>query len=154
MRARKSQQAVRVIVLLLLAALGAWASTTAVGAAVQPKSGKYKGATQQESVLKSERAIKFRVKGRQITLVEEPAVAKGFCVSPPTFIEEEGKTVKSRISAGGTFSFTRTFLGSRFDRIRGRFIDDSRIEGEAVYHFHSSATCEGGKTRTTFKAKR
>jgi hypothetical protein len=135
--------------------LTVWGGAAAIGApAVDPKDGKYKGATQQETVVKSERSIEFKVKGRRITLTKEPAVALGSCVTPPTFLPEPGDTVHSKISGRGTFSFTHTFLGSRIDKIEGRFVSDSRIEGEALYYFHSSATCDGGKTTTTFKAKR
>jgi hypothetical protein len=140
---------------LLLAPLTVWGAAAAIGApAVDPKDGKYKGATQQETVVKSERNIQFKVKGRRIILTKEPAVALGSCVTPPTFLPEPGDTVRSKISGRGTFSFTHTFLGSRFDKIEGRFVSDSRIEGEVLYHFHPSATCGGGKTKTTFRAKR
>jgi hypothetical protein len=141
--------------MLLLAPLTVWGAAAAIGAlAVDPKSGKYKGVTQQEAVVKTERKLEFKVKGRRITLTKEPVVALGSCVSPPTFLPEPGDTVHSKISGRGTFSFSHTFLGSRIDRIKGRFVSDSRIEGEVLYHFHASATCGGGKTKTTFKAKR
>jgi hypothetical protein len=152
MRAWKSDRAARWAALSLVGGLAAWGASTAVGAAVQPKNGTYKGSTQQPTVVKAQRGIEFKVKGRRIILTKEPLVALGACVTPPTFIEEPGQTVKSRISGGGTFSFTRTFLGSKFDKISGRFDSETRIEGEATYHFPSSATCEGGKTTTTFKA--
>jgi hypothetical protein len=140
---------------LLLAPLTVWGAAAAIGApAVDPKDGKYTGFTQQQAVVKSERKLEFKVKGRRITLTKEPLVAFGSCVTPPTFLPEPGDRIRTKISGSGAFSFTHTFLGSRIDRIRGRFVGDSRIEGEVLYYFHASATCGGGKTKTTFRAKR
>jgi hypothetical protein len=139
----------------LVAPLVVWGAAAAVGApAVVPRDGKYSGVTQQQSVVKAERKLEFRVKGRRIILTREPLVARGSCVTPPTFLPEPGDTARSKISGRGTFSFAHTFVGSKIDRIKGRFTSESRIEGEVVYHFHPSATCSGGKTKTTFKAKR
>jgi len=140
---------------LLVAAMVVWGAAAAVGApAVDPRDGRYSGATQQEAVAKAERRLEFRVKGRKIILTREPLVALGSCVTPPTFLPEPGDTARSKISGRGTFSFTRTFVGSKIDRIKGRFTSETNIQGEVLYHFHPSATCSGGKTKTTFKAKR
>jgi hypothetical protein len=125
-------------------------------AAVQPKGGKYNGKTAQASVEAPFRKIAFRVKGRRITLTTEPVIRHGFCLSPPVFIEEGAPPVTKRISANGTFSFERTFEGSRFNRIRGRFVDEKTIEGTVRMYFPDSASgqCVAGKETPSFRAKR
>jgi len=155
MRTRKSRRAPWRVIPLLLVPLTAGGAAAAIGApAVDPTDGRYTGFTQQQAVVKSERKLEFKVKGRRIILTKEPLVAFGACVTPPTFLPEPGDRRRTKISGRGTFSFTHTFLGSRIDRISGRFVSDSVIEGEVLYHFHPSATCGGGKTKTTFKATR
>ena len=125
-------------------------------AAVQPKNGKYKGKTSQSSVDGAFRKIAFKVKGRRITLTTEPVIRHGYCLSPPVFIEEGGSAVTKKVSANGTFSFERTFEGSKINRIKGRFVDEKTIEGTARYFFPDSASgqCVAGKQTPTFKATR
>jgi hypothetical protein len=123
---------------------------------VQPRKGTFKGKTSQVSVEGPFRQIAFRVKGRRITLTIEPVVRHGFCVSPPVFVEEGGPAVTKKISRNGSFSFERTFEGSRINRIRGTFVDDGRIEGTIRYFFPDSASgqCAAGKETPTFTARR
>jgi hypothetical protein len=125
-------------------------------AAVQPRKGTYKGRTSQVSVQGSFRQIRFKVKGNLIKLVTEPVVRHGFCLSPPVFIEEGGPAVTKKISANGSFSFERTFEGSRFNRIRGTFVDEKTIEGTIRYYFPDSASgqCVAGKETPRFTAER
>jgi hypothetical protein len=125
-------------------------------AAVTPLKGKYKGKTSQVSVAGSFRRIRFTVKGRRITLTTEPVIRHGDCLSPPVFIEEGGPPVTKRISSNGSFSFERTFEGSRFHRINGTFVDERTIEGTARYFFFASASglCAAGKEQPRFTASR
>jgi hypothetical protein len=125
-------------------------------AAVQPRKGTYKGKTSQASVEAPFRQIAFKVKGKRITLTVEPVIRHDFCLSPPVFVEEGGPAVTKKISANGSFSFDRTFEGSRINRIRGTFVDDRTIEGTARYFFPDSASgqCAAGKETPRFTARR
>jgi hypothetical protein len=125
-------------------------------AAVQPKGGKYKGKTSQASVDGAFRRIRFTVKGSRITLTTEPVIRHGFCLSPPVFIEQGAPPVRKRISANGTFSFERTFVGSRINRIKGTFVDERTIEGTVRMYFPDSPSgqCVAGKKTPRFTAKR
>jgi hypothetical protein len=130
--------------------------TSVPNAAVQPKGGKYEGKTSQSSVEGSFRKIAFKVKGRRITLTTEPVIRHGFCLSPPVFVEEGAPPVRKKISGNGTFSFERTFEGSRINRIKGTFVDENTIEGTIRYFFPDSASgqCTAGKETRRFTAKR
>jgi hypothetical protein len=125
-------------------------------AAVQPRKGTYKGKTSQASVEAPFRQIAFKVKGKRITLTIEPVIRHDFCLSPPVFVEEGAPPVTKKISANGSFSFDRTFEGSRINRIRGTFVDDRTIEGTARYFFPESASgqCAAGKETPRFTARR
>jgi hypothetical protein len=125
-------------------------------AAVQPRKGTYKGKTSQASVEAPFRQIAFKVKGKRITLTVEPVIRHDFCLSPPVFVEEGAPPVTKKISANGSFSFDRTFEGSRINRIRGTFVDDRTIEGTARYFFPDSASgqCAAGKETPRFTARR
>jgi hypothetical protein len=125
-------------------------------AAVQPRKGTYKGKTSQASVEAPFRQIAFKVKGKRITLTVEPVIRHGFCLSPPVFVEEGAPPVTKKISGNGSFSFDRTFEGSRINRIRGTFVDDRTIEGAARYFFPDSASgqCAAGKETPRFTARR
>ncbi|MGH2983160.1 MAG: hypothetical protein ACRDK5_02710 [Solirubrobacterales bacterium] len=141
---------------LTAAAVPSFGETPVPDAAVQPRGGKYKGKTSQASVEGAFRKIVFKVKGRRITLKTEPVIRHGFCLSPPVFVEEGAPPVTKKISRNGTFSFDRTFEGSRINRIRGTFVDDHTIEGTARYYFPDSASgqCVAGKETPSFRAKR
>jgi hypothetical protein len=125
-------------------------------ASVQPRKGTYKGKTSQVSVEAPFRQIAFKVKGKRITLTVEPVIRHGFCLSPPVFIEDGGPPVTKRISGNGSFSFERTFEGSRFNRIKGTFVDEKTIEGKIRYFFPDSASgqCVAGKETPRFTATR
>jgi hypothetical protein len=125
-------------------------------AAVQPRKGTFKGKTSQVSVAGSHRRIAFKVRGRRITLTTEPVVRNGFCLSPPVFVEEGGPAVTKKISRNGSFSFERTFEGSKTNRIRGTFVDEGTIEGTIRYFFPQSASgqCAAGRVTPTFTARR
>jgi hypothetical protein len=125
-------------------------------ASVQPRKGTYKGKTSQASVEAPFRQIALRVKGKRITLITEPVVRHGFCLSPPVFVEEGAPAVTKRISGNGTFAFERTFEGSRMNLIRGTFVDEKTIEGRIRYFFPDSASgqCVAGKETPRFTATR
>lgn len=139
------------VVALALALIPAGAGA----APIEPQKGTYRGKTKQESVTKSARRIEFKVnkKKTRITLTLEPAVGRNFCISPPVFTIEG--PVKAKLKRG-RFGFVRTFSGSRFNRIRGRFVAPDKIEGEAIYYFDESdaGLCSAGRTKVRFIAKR
>lgn len=138
--------------LLLALAILSWSPGTA-GAGVTVKSGRYGGATTQQSVSGGHRGIQFKVtKKRVVRLLSEPAVANGLCVSAPVFTLD-GKPQK-KLSGRGSFSITKTFVGSRFHRISGRFVSPTEIEGFVVIHFQAQDLCSAGKVRVNFSAKR
>jgi hypothetical protein len=89
---------------------------------------------------------------RKVTLIGEPTVAKGLCLSAPVFTLDGTPT--KRLSGRGTFTFTRTFVGSRFHRISGRFVSPTEIEGLVVHHFQAQDLCAAGKVRARFSARR
>jgi hypothetical protein len=134
---------------LAVVALGA----TSAGAATFKK-GTYKGHTKQDRVLKSARAINLKVKGSKISLTAEPAVARNWCISAPVFLLDTDK-VTTKLKKGGGFSFSRIFIGTKFDQIKGRLNEEGEIEGTALYHFRDSDSglCADGKTKVRFKAK-
>jgi hypothetical protein len=136
-------------------ALIAAALSASVASGASPfKKGRYSGTTNQERVEKEARTAEFRVKGRKISLTQEPAVAKGFCIAAPVFLLDEDR-ITTRLNRRGAFSFSRTFIGSKIDRIKGRFNDKGEIEGTALYHFRDSDSglCSAGKSKVKFTAK-
>lgn len=144
----------RVTLTLCLACVAAlaWLPGPA-GGAVDVKSGPYGGATQQQAVSPGFRSLRFTLtKKRRVRLTTEPVVAKGLCLSTPVFTLDG--TPSTRVSGRGRFTFTRTFVGSRFHRISGRFISPTEVEGFVVYHFQDQDLCSGGKIRVRFAAKR
>lgn len=141
----------------LLGAIVLAALPVGAGAApVKVQKGVYSGHTKQSRVSQSARAVGLKVQGnrKRIVLTTEPAVARNLCISAPVFLLDETKvTAKIR---RGKFKFARTFVGSKQNRIRGRFTEPGVIEGVIVYHFrHSDAgLCGAGKTRVRFTAER
>jgi hypothetical protein len=133
-------------------AFGAFAVPSGA-APIAVKGGTYSGKTSQSSVASGFRNIKLKVKKGKVTLLTEPTVGRGDCFSTPRFTLG-GETPRVKLSGRGVFSFTRTFIGSKFDRIKGRFVSDHQIEGTLVYWFADQDLCTDGKTRITFKAKR
>ncbi|MFL5906141.1 MAG: hypothetical protein ACJ75Z_00915 [Solirubrobacterales bacterium] len=124
----------------------------AADAGVSVKGGKYSGATAQTSVAGNFRQIKFTVKNGKITLTAEPTVARGFCYSAPVFTIDSNP--RKKLSKRGSFTFSRTFFGNKFDKISGEFVSSTEIEGFATYHFQSQDLCSEGKTKVRFSAKR
>jgi hypothetical protein len=120
-------------------------------AGVAVKTGKYKGKTTQEAVASAFRKIEFTVKKGKVTLTTEPTVARDACVSAPVFTLDG--TPSHRLGENGTFTFTHTFLGSKIDRIHGRFVAPNEVEGFAIYHFSAQDLCSAGKARVNFTAK-
>jgi hypothetical protein len=114
--------------------------------------GTYKGKTVQENVGAGFRNVEFEVsrKGR-VTLITEPVVRREFCTTAPVFTLE-GETPTKPLSGRGAFSFTKTFEGTKIDRIKGKFVTPTRIEGTAVYNFQASDLCSEGATKVEFTA--
>jgi hypothetical protein len=137
----------------VLAGLIALGSGPGAIAGVSVKGGKYSGKTTQEAVAPAYRKLEFRVKKRKVTLLTEPTVARDACLSTPVFTLG-GETPTARLNGRGAFGFTRTFFGSRFDRIKGHFISPKEVEGIAVYNFFAQDLCSEGKTKVRWTAKR
>lgn len=116
------------------------------------KTGKYSGETDQESVSTSFRKIEFTVKKGKVKLTTEPVVSRSLCVSTPVFTLE-GPLTKP-LSKRGAFTFTKTFMGNKIDKIKGHFVSSKEVEGFAIYHFLGSDLCTEGKTKVTFKASK
>lgn len=122
-------------------------------AKVAVKGGKYKGKTTQEAVAPAYRKLEFRVKKGKVTLLTEPVVAHGLCLSAAVFTLG-GETPTAKLNGRGSFSFTRTFIGSKFDRIKGTFVSPKEVEGFAIYNFQAQDLCSAGATRVKFTAQR
>jgi hypothetical protein len=120
-------------------------------AGVAVKSGLYKGKTTQQAVTDAFRKIQFKVKKGKITLTLEPSVARESCVSTSVFTQNGNPTHK--LGRNGTFTFTHTFLGTKIDKIHGRFVAPNEIEGYALYNFSAQDLCSAGKSRVNFTAK-
>jgi hypothetical protein len=120
-------------------------------AGVAVKSGLYKGKTTQQAVTDAFRKIQFKVKKGKITLTQEPSVARESCVSTSVFTENGNPTHK--LGKNRTFTFTHTFLGTKIDKIHGRFVAPNEIEGYALYNFSAQDLCSAGKSRVNFTAK-
>jgi hypothetical protein len=143
--ARPAAAGALLAVLILLAA-----GPASAGAGTSVKSGAYKGKTTQESVTSGFRQVQFTVKKRKVTLTAEPVVAKGLCLSTPVFTLDGTPTKK--LSGRGTFTFTHTYMGNKFDKISGRFTSPTEVEGFAIYHFPSQDLCSEGKVKVSFTA--
>jgi len=124
----------------------------AANAGVSYKGGRYNGKTTQSTVNSPFNQIQFSVKKGRITLITEPTVARGLCVSTPVFTIDGNPSHK--ISGRGTFNFTKTYMGNKFDKITGLFISTTEIEGFAVYHFPQQDLCSEGKTKVRYTASR
>jgi hypothetical protein len=138
---------------VLIAAAVALAAGPRADAKLAVKGGKYKGKTTQEAVAPAYRKIEFRVKKGKVTLLTEPVVARGLCLSTPVFTLG-GETPKAKLNGKGAFSFTSTFIGSKFDRIKGKFVSEKDVEGFAIYNFQAQDLCSAGQTRVKFTASR
>jgi hypothetical protein len=121
-------------------------------AGIAVKTGKYKGSTTQQAVSDSFRKLQFTVKKGKVTLRVEPTVARESCVSTPVFTID-GATPTHKLGRNGTFTFTRTFLGTKIDKIHGRFVAPDEVEGYALYNFSAQDLCSAGKAKVNFTAK-
>jgi hypothetical protein len=63
-------------------------------------------------------------------------------------------TPQARVRGGGSFKYVRTFVGSRFHRISGRFVNPKTIEGTAVYFFQGADLCTAGRVEVQYRATR
>ena len=139
---------------LLIAAVLAGLVTLGPGAAdagIRVKTGKYKGSTTQLAVNASFRKLQFKVKKGRVTLIVEPTVARQSCVSTPVFTMD-GNRPSHRMGRNRTFTFTHTFLGTKIDRIQGRFTAPDQVTGFAVYNFAGQDLCSAGRSRVNFTA--
>lgn len=134
------------LALLLLLGPGAADAGTPI------KQGKYKGKTDQDAIGGSYRSIQFTVKKGKVTLTAEPTVGRQYCVSTPVFTSG-GATPRKKLSRDRTFTFARSFLGNKVDKIHGKFVGPKEVEGYAVYHFFGQDLCSQAKMKVTFTAK-
>ena len=119
-------------------------------AGVAIKTGKYNGKTDQDAISTSFRRIQFTVKKGKVTLLTEPTVAREACVSSPVFTLDGNP--KHKLGRNRTFTFTHTFLGTKIDRIHGRFVCSNEVEGYALYNFPAQDLCSAGKSKVNFTA--
>jgi hypothetical protein len=126
---------------------------TAADAGVPIKTGKYTGKTVQAAVAASFRTIGFTVRKGKVTLTTEPTVARESCLSAPVFTLG-GATATTKLGRNGSFTFTHTLLGTTVDRIHGRFVSPTEVEGFAIYHFSAQDLCSAGRSQVSFTAKR
>jgi hypothetical protein len=135
-------------VLLLLFAM--WAGTAGAGTPI--KTGKYSGKTDQAAITPTYQTIEFKVKKGKVTLITEPTVARGDCVSAPVFTLG-GTTSSKKLGKDRAFTLTHTFLGNKIDKIHGKFISSNEVEGYAIYHFQAQDLCSEGKSKVNFTAQ-
>jgi hypothetical protein len=121
------------------------------GAGTPIKDGAYRGQTTQASVSAGFRSVQFTVRKGKVTLTSEPTVARGLCLSTPVFTLDGSPTKK--LGRNRTFTFTHTFLGTQMDKIHGRFVSPTEVEGYAIYHFPGQELCSEGRTKVNFTAK-
>jgi hypothetical protein len=139
---------------LLIAAVLAGVAVLGPGVAdagVAVKTGLYKGKTTQQAVTDAFRKIQFKVKKGKVTLTLEPTVARDSCVSASVFTQDGNP--KHKLGRKGTFTFTHTFLGTKIDKIHGRFVAPNEIQGYALYNFSAQDLCSAGKAKVNFTAK-
>jgi hypothetical protein len=147
-RASRRRRTLAALVLVAMLSLG----PAAADAGVSYKNGQYNGKTTQSTVNSPFNQIQFSVKKRKITLITEPTVAMGLCVSFPVFTIDGNPTHK--INGQGKFQFTKTYMGNKFDKITGHFTSTTEIEGFATYHFPQQDLCSEGKTKVRYTASR
>ena len=141
--------AVRTLAVLVLPALALGVGAADAGTPI--KQGVYRGQTAQASVSPSFRSIQFSVRKGKVTLTTEPTVARDLCLSTPVFTLDGNPTKK--LGRNRTFTFTHTFLGTKMDKIHGRFTSPTEVEGYAIYHFPAQELCSEGKSKVSFTAK-
>jgi hypothetical protein len=139
----------KLLSLVAVAVLAIGASSAGAGTPI--KRGAYTGQTIQSTVSAGFRSIQFTVSKGKVTLTTEPTVAFGLCLSTPVFTLDGSPTKK--LAKNRSFTFTHTFLGTKFDKIHGRFISPNEVEGYAIYHFPAQDLCPEGRTKVNFTAK-
>ena len=137
------------IPLALLLVVTQW--TVVAGAGTPVKTGKYNGSTTQQAVAPAFRKLAFTIKKGRVTITTEPSVARENCVSTPVFTLDG--TSSTKLDRGRSFTLTHTFLGNKFDKIRGTFVSSDEIEGYAIYHFPQQDLCSGGRSKVNFSAR-
>ena len=146
-----SRKAVRTLLIATALASVLLLGPGAADAGVAVKTGKYKGSTTQQAVSSTFRKIQFSVKKGKVTLTQEPSVARDLCVSTPVFTIDGDP--RHKLGRNGTFTFTHTFLGTKIDKIHGRFVSPNEVEGYAIYHFSSQDLCSAGRSKVNFTAR-
>ena len=146
-----SRKAVRILLIATALAGLLLVGPGAADAGMAVKTGKYKGATTQQAVSSSFRKIQFTVKKGKVKLTQEPSVARDLCVSTPVFTIDGDPSHK--LGRNRTFTFTHTFLGTKIDKIHGRFVSRDEVEGYAIYHFSGQDLCSEGRSKVNFTAK-
>ena len=137
--------------LALLLVVVQW--TVVAGAGTPIKTGKYSGKTTQAGrSATSFRTIQFTVKKGKVTITTEPSVAFQSCISAPVFTLDG--TSSKKLGRNRTFTLTHTFFGNKIDKIHGKFVSSTEIDGYALYHFDSQDLCSAGKSKVNFSAKR
>jgi hypothetical protein len=126
--------------------------TVMAGAGTPIKTGKYSGKTTQEAISSAFRKVQFTVKKGKVTITTEPSVAFGECISAPVFTLD-GTTSSKKLGRDRTFTLTHTFFGNKIDKIHGKFVSSTEIDGYAIYHFQQQDLCSGGKSKVNFSAK-
>jgi hypothetical protein len=91
------------------------------------------------------------VKKGKVTLITEPVVAREACVSSPVFTLDGNP--KHKLGRNRTFTFTHTSLGTKIDKIHGRFVSPNEVEGYALYNFPAQDLCSAGKAKVNFTAR-
>ena len=92
------------------------------------------------------------MKKGKVTITTEPSVAFQSCISAPVFTING--TSSKKLGRERTFTLTHTFFGNKIDKIHGKFVSSTEIDGYALYHFDSQDQCSSGKSKVNFSAKR
>ena len=91
------------------------------------------------------------MKKGKVTITVEPSVARDSCISTPVFTLDG--TSSKKLGRNRTFTLTHTFFGNKIDKIHGRFVSSTEINGYAIYHFDAQDLCSEGKSKVNFTAK-
>lgn len=134
--------------LVAVLTLASWPGIAGAGTPV--KSGQYNAKTSQQAVAPDFRQFQFKVKKGKVTLISEPTVARQSCLSAPVFTLDGSITTKLKRHS---FTFSKTFIGNKFDKIHGTFTSSNQVQGYAIYHFQGQDLCSEGKAKVNFTAK-
>ena len=117
--------------------------TVSAGAGTPIKTGQYNGKTTQQAIAPAFRKLSFTVKKGKVTITVEPSVARDSCISTPVFTLDG--TSSKKLGRNRTFTLTHTFFGNKIDKIHGRFVSSTEIDGYAIYHFDAQDLCSAGQ---------